>query len=337
VPPVFQLYWVTVMARLAVLLVLCFSACALAYVDYELIEKVNTNPASTWKAGENAIFKGKTLDEIKRLMGTKVRRVNKRIPIMGRPVEPNALPASFDARTAWPGCKSLSMIRNQAECGSCWAFGAVEAFTDRWCIASNQTENPIFSPANMVSCDQFDSGCEGGNLESAWQYLQDSGVPSDECQPYNIPTCPPDQQPCLNFVDTPKCQSTCYDSAGNSTGPITTRYKADNGRNVGQYGNDISEIKAELMKRGPVEAAFSVYADFVHYKSGVYSHQSGQMLGGHAVKIIGWGKEDNTPYWLISNSWTTSWGDEGYFKIKMGDDECGIEDGVTVGDPVYKH
>jgi len=79
--------------------------------------------------------------------------------------------------------------------------------------------------------------------------------------------------------------------------------------------------------------AFTVYADFPAYKTGVYHHVSGSQLGGHAVKLIGWGVENNVPYWLIVNSWNTDWGNQGLFKIKRGNNECGIEDEVTAGLP----
>ena len=90
-------------------------------------------------------------------------------------------------------------------------------------------------------------------------------------------------------------------------------------------------MKAELAKNGPIESAFTVYADFVHYKSGVYSHTTGSALGGHAIKIIGYGTENGSDYWLVQNSWTTTWGDGGYFKIKAGSDECGIESQAIAG------
>lgn len=102
-------------------------------------------------------------------------------------------------------------------------------------------------------------------------------------------------------------------------------------KSVYSVSSDADAIAKEIMTNGPVEAAFDVYEDFVTYKSGVYHHVSGGMLGGHAIKILGWGVEDNTPYWLVANSWNTSWGDKGYFKILRGSDECGIESDVCAG------
>ena len=78
-----------------------------------------------------------------------------------------------------------------------------------------------------------------------------------------------------------------------------------------------------------------VYADFLNYKSGVYRHTTGSALGGHAVKMVGWGVEDGTKYWLVANSWNTHWGDNGFFKILRGEDECGIEGGIVAGIPHF--
>jgi cathepsin B len=60
---------------------------------------------------------------------------------------------------------------------------------------------------------------------------------------------------------------------------------------------------------------------------------SGSALGGHAIKILGWGVENSTPYWLVANSWNQDWGDNGFFKILRGKDECGIESGIVAGAP----
>lgn len=68
--------------------------------------------------------------------------------------------------------------------------------------------------------------------------------------------------------------------------------------------------------------------------AGVYKHVQGNVLGGHAIRILGWGVENDTPYWLIANSWNSDWGDNGYFKILRGEDHCGIESSITAGIPV---
>lgn len=84
---------------------------------------------------------------------------------------------------------------------------------------------------------------------------------------------------------------------------------------------------------GPVEGTMSVYEDFHHYKRGIYQHVIGKLLGQHAVKIIGWGAENHTPYWIIANSFNRNWGEDGFFRIKRGNNECGIEDNITAGLP----
>lgn len=71
------------------------------------------------------------------------------------------------------------------------------------------------------------------------------------------------------------------------------------------------QIQAEILKNGPVECDFTVYADFLAYKSGVYIQHSSQELGGHAVRMLGWGTENGVDYWLIANSWNNDWGDKG--------------------------
>ena len=74
---------------------------------------------------------------------------------------------------------------------------------------------------------------------------------------------------------------------------------------------------AEIMTYGPVEAAFTVFADFPTYKSGVYKHTTGKALGGHAIKIVGWGTENGEDYWTVVNSWNSDWGDKGTFKALL--------------------
>lgn len=75
------------------------------------------------------------------------------------------------------------------------------------------------------------------------------------------------------------------------------------------------------MNNGPMETGFYVYEDFMSYKEGIYqvTDKSGRMLGGHAVKLIGWGEENGIKFWTLANSWGPKWGDQGFFRMKIGD------------------
>merc|ERR1711974_532356 len=116
----------------------------------------------------------------------------------------------------------------------------------------------------------------------------------------------------------------------NVTGPVYAEFKIpyEKDKSYGQKSysieRDVNQIQLELMTNGPVEAAFTVFEDFPNYKSGVYQHVAGKPLGGHAIRILGWGVEEGTPYWLVANSWNYDWGDNGTFKILRGKDHCGI-------------
>lgn len=88
------------------------------------------------------------------------------------------------------------------------------------------------------------------------------------------------------------------------------------------------------MKNGPVVAGFTVYDDFPQYQFGVYFHALGNSTGvSHAVRILGWGVENEIPYWLIANSWNEEWGVNGLVKFRRGKNECGIESSVVAGLP----
>lgn len=105
------------------------------------------------------------------------------------------------------------------------------------------------------------------------------------------------------------------------------------GRTSYSINRDQSHIQQEILTNGPVEATLTVYEDLLHYKSGVYQHVEGKVLGGHAIRMLGWGVDNGTPYWLIANSWNNDWGDDGFFKILRGKDHCGIESSISAGLP----
>jgi cathepsin B len=213
--------------------------------------------------------------------------------------------------------------------------------TDRYCIATKGQKQFHFSAENLVSCcDECGNGCNGGFPGAAFEYWVDTGLVSggsygsnEGCQPYEIAPCEHhtsgSRPNCTGEGGgTPSCENTCESS-------YKVAYNRDLhfGRKSYSLANKPNQIQMDIMKNGPVEAAFTVYSDFPNYKSGVYRHTSGTELGGHAVKILGWGEENGTPYWLVANSWNYDWGNGGYFKIFRGRDECGIESQIVTGLP----
>ena len=116
------------------------------------------------------------------------------------------MPASFDARTKWPGC--IGAIRDQARCGSCWAFASSESLSDRVCIAAAAPGGAVqadLSVDYLIVCDtKHDRGCQGGYLQYVWDFLVDDGDPSDNCFPYT------------SGMGTPS--STCQQRCTNATG-----------------------------------------------------------------------------------------------------------------------
>ena len=91
------------------------------------------------------------------------------------------------------------------------------------------------------------------------------------------------------------------------------------------------DIMYQLMTQGPVQAVMEVYTDFFMYGSGVYQRTnmaSTTVVGYHAVRIVGWGNDGSVRYWRVANSWGTEWGEEGFFRIARGNNECLMEEFV---------
>ena len=245
------------------------------------------------------------------------------------------LPESFDLREAYPQCESLREIRDQSRCGSCWAFAAVEVMSDRLCIHSGGKLQTRVSAGYLTSCcSSCGDGCFGGYPSATFSFWKSNGIPSGgiygdttTCMPYFFPPCDDHMHKCEDYQDTPACERSCIEGY-----PIPL--EEDKSYGVSSYSVRGEEnIMKEIYENGSVEGTFSVYEDFGDYESGIYQHVTGSYLGGHAIKIIGWGVENGVKYWLIANSWNERWGENGYFRIKRGSNECGIDSSASTGMP----
>ena len=326
-----------------------------------------------------------------------------------------APPAAFDSATNWPACaKTIGDIRDQSNCGCCWAFGGAEAASDRMCIASGASlllplsaqvlpplpswwcapsphggvppplmvVYPLFVSAQDVCFNAgglLSSGCNGGQISAPWEYIKRTGAVTGGqyhdsgpfaadgpfCSQFSLPHChhhgpqgkdpfPAEGQPGCPSESSPKGPKACdADAAAAHADFAADKYSF---RGAIQSAAGVAAIKAMLMEGGPVATAFTVYSDFENYAGGVYTHTAGAAVGGHAVKIVGWGTDGGTEYWKVcagpssphsgvppphsgapprpgtgywkvANSWNPYWGEGGYFRIAFG--EGGIDDRVV--------
>lgn len=164
-------------------------------VNEEMVKSIKAK-TSLWQPQDTNTnpFKDQTKEQLFARCGTYIVPPNKQYN--GSTVV--TVPAEFDARKQWG--KEVHAIRDQQQCGSCWAFGATEAFSDRFAIKSGDKIDVVLSPEDLVSCDTNDYGCNGGYMDMAWEYLQDHGAVTDGCFPYQA-----------GSGSAPACASKCVD------------------------------------------------------------------------------------------------------------------------------
>lgn len=284
--------------------------------------RINSLPEMSWTAKAYPRFakEASVEDLAKKLISWRaspedVEKRNGALPRSTFLLEKAKLPAAFDARTNWPGC--VHPVLDQGQCGSCWSFGASEALGDRFCVQSNGSINVALSPQTLISCDNWLSfGCNGGMPLATWWYMERHGLVSLTCLPYlsgngQVPPC---MNKCVNSTETWK------------------EYKVKMGSVQSHFG--VESMQSALIKGGPFEVSFAVFEDFMSYSGGVYVRKSNSFQGMHAVKVVGWGHDQpsNLDYWIVQNSWGTDWGENGFFRILRGQNECFIETGGVSGD-----
>eukprot|EP00461_Guttulinopsis_vulgaris_P000178 UN00178 len=262
------------------------------------------------------------------------------------------LPKSFLAADKFTNCaKTINTVHDQSSCGSCWAVSTSAAASERYCIATG--ENTFLSGRDITSCcSDCGYGCNGGWPSSAWSYIKNQGIPTGSpdstdkslCVRYPFLTCMhhTDGEPqCSDYdFDTPKCQRSC-DADTTYTKADYSADKRKSKTSYSVYGEE--NMMKDLYENGPMTVSYTVYQDFMTYSEGVYQHKTGSSLGGHAVVLEGWGETaEGVKYWVVKNNWNRFWGvnpktgkhvdgDNGYFWIIRGKNDCGIESGAAAG------
>ncbi|KAF2893995.1 hypothetical protein ILUMI_12178 [Ignelater luminosus] len=292
-----------------------------------------------WTASNYSEFWGRHLDEgIKLRLGTlQPHRFVRTMNPVRRIYDPNALPRFFDAEEKWPGY--VTPIQNQGWCGSSWALSTAATASDRFAVVSQGLERVQLSAQNLLSCNnRGQQSCNGGYLDKAWLFLRKFGVVDENCYPYtgHDEKC---RIPKKGNLLTSRCAPP-YDVDRKEKYKVGPAYR---------LGNE-TDIMYEIIQSGPVQATIKVYHDFFSYRGGVYRHtdlSAQDRTGYHSVRIIGWGQEQDyrgrvQKYWKVANSWGREWGENGYFRIVRGTNECEIESFVLATwpltvDPVSKN
>ena len=208
-----------------------------------------------------------------------------------------ALPVSYDWRG--PQTNGLPPIRNQGQCGSCWAFATIGTLECNIRIKDNVTTN--LAEQWLVSCNRSGWGCGGGWV--AFDYLRVGGLKDS----FGGNGAPYDSEFSYAASDLP------------CNGPYPHHYWIQNWAYIGSSRGipSVDQMKQAILTYGPIWVSVSVDSAFQAYDSGIFTGNSGSI--NHAVVLVGWNDNGGTNgYWILRNSWGSYWGESGYMRIKYG-------------------
>lgn len=238
-----------------------------------------------------------TESEYKSLLGSRPKLANK---------ERVSLTNKAEATVDWRQKGVVNPIKNQGNCGSCWAFAAIQQVETRWA----QSGNPLtrFSEQNLVDCVKDCGGCGGGTYDTAIDYVinhQDGHFNLEDDYPYQSAEG--------------ACKFTQKKAVGLTKGYI----------NIAQNVQDVEKAVSQSVVAVSIDASLQT---FHHYSSGIYYDSNCQdWFLDHAVGVVGYGAEGADEYWIVRNSWGEVWGEKGYIRMaKNKDTDCGITKAVTL-------
>jgi len=214
-----------------------------------------------------------------------------------------SIPATFD----WRERNVVTAVKDQGQCGSCWAFSVTENVESVWMInkkITNVTMEPL-APQQIVDCDDSDAGCSGGNPPTAYEYIQSAGGLDDEKDyPYTA-----QDGTCVFKKDKVVAQISGY-----------------------QYATDGDEdtMSANLVSWAPLSICVDARY-WQDYTGGVMTEWQCDWIVelDHCVQAVGFDTTASVPFWIVRNSWGTDWGENGYIRLQYGTNTCGLTEEAT--------
>lgn len=212
----------------------------------------------------------------------------------------------------WRTKNKVNPIQDQGQCGSCWAFSAIQAQESQWAIVYNRLQK--LSEQSIVDCVSTCNGCDGGDMDKAYDYII-----SKQSGQFNLET----EYPYLRY------QGTCNFGKRSKVQKIIKYIEV-------QTGNE-DDLAAKVENYGPAAIGIDAsHYSFQMYLSGIYDEKSCSPTNlDHGVGCVGFGAEGSTKYWIVRNSWGRNWGEKGYIRmIRDKSNQCGVATRAII--PVVK-
>lgn len=248
----------------------------------------------------------------------------------------SVLPKYFDYNR-----KYLAQTFNQLKCGSCYIISTCNMLTDRMSLCTYGALQVPLSYQYLLCIDSgsTDDPCGGGNPEDVLRFIQKNGAILEKYMPYRQKNKVVDNTKC--FIDKNKYDEAIMESKKVFVEPGSVKELCNSGTTLtigsSTHLKNIERMKWELVNHGPIVGTIYVYDDLYKYKKGeVYKKMpTAKFLYGHAVIIVSW-KDDGEgiPYWVVHNSWSTTFGDKGYIKVRMYTNEVMIESRASSANPM---
>lgn len=243
-------------------------------------------------------------------------------------IDENTLPKNWDWRNIG-GVNYVPKPEIQGECGSCYIFSMISSLEARLRILTNNKDQTKFSRQFPLACSFYTEGCQGGYPYLVAKFMNEFEIIPENCMPYN-----PKIQNCKNICDYTLNKY---------------KYRVSKFEYLGGFYGGTSEvdIMKEIRARGPIPGNMKVPWTFSYYRQGIFSEKTLIKNSGklnkirmldkqltwsnveHSILLVGYGEENGVKYWIGMNTWGENWGENGFFRILRGENECNIE---TMGD-----
>jgi len=266
-------------------------------------------------------------------------RMNEYVPILDvdlfqtQQTSSDTLPEAFSWSNV-DGVNYLTKNLNQhipSYCGSCWAHGSISALSDRIkIIRKAQFPDIQLSIQFLLNC-QFGGSCMGGDHLAAYKSIKEYGnIPFEDCMVYQACSSDSNEIACANKPDF-TCDPinvcrTCdtFSSHGGKCVPIHYYPNAT----IASFGSvkGVDNMKNEIFNNGPIACGINAN-EIDDYHGGILDVPNARKMINHIISIVGWGIDANTDnqYWIIRNSWGSYWGEMGFMRLSMGENQLGIE------------